>query len=137
MQLNGEKRVLVVDDEAIIRAMLRAVLVGMGYEVMEACSGNEGLDVAATNGPFALVVSDIMMPGIDGIEMARRIAGAGSAGRFLFISGYCDSEQVGARLAGMPASAFLGKPFAIADLMRTVQRLVAGQAVPPRSASTP
>jgi FixJ family two-component response regulator len=64
------------------------------------------------------------MPGMDGIDLARKLADAHYAQRFLFISGYCDQNTMTQRTAGLAITAFLAKPFAIPDFLTAVQRLL-------------
>jgi CheY-like chemotaxis protein len=120
----SEQKILVVDDEPSIRTLLRCALSAPGYSVFEADSGKAALTVAALQGPFALVVSDVLMPGMDGIQLAEKLAGAGQAQRFLFISGYCDGDCMPERTRNIPVSAFLGKPFSIPDLVRAFRDLL-------------
>ena len=77
--------------------------------------------------PFELVVTDVLMPEMDGIELARQLMRQGHADRFLFISGYCDLETAPERIREFGAAAFLGKPFAIPDLLHTVRSLLTGR----------
>ena len=72
------KRVLVVDDHTATRAMLRAVLMaekGVSFEVVEAATGADALEALEQLGPFDLVLLDVRLPDMDGIETARRLAG--------------------------------------------------------------
>jgi CheY-like chemotaxis protein len=120
----SEQKILIVDDEPSIRTLLRCALSAPGYSVFEADSGKAALMLAAQQGPFTLVVSDVLMPGIDGIELAEKLVGAGQARRFLFISGYCDGESMLERTRNLPVSAFLAKPFSIPDLVRAFRDLL-------------
>jgi CheY-like chemotaxis protein len=120
----SEQKILIVDDEAAIRTLLRCAVSAPGFSVYEADCGKAALSLAAQQGPFALVVSDILMPGMDGIELARKLTGAGKAQRFLFVSGYCDGEYMPERISEFPVSAFLPKPFSIPDLLHTFRELL-------------
>jgi CheY-like chemotaxis protein len=131
----SDKKILIVDDEAAIRSLLRCAVSGPGIVVFEADSGAKALAVAAEQGPFEAVVSDVLMPGMDGVELARKMVAAGQAQRFLFISGYCDMDAIPNRAREFPASAFLSKPFSIPDLLQTFRALLEEQPANGRTAS--
>jgi CheY-like chemotaxis protein len=120
----SEQKILIVDDEAAIRTLLRSALSPPGFSVFEADSGSAALTLAAQQAPFDLVVSDVLMPGMDGVELAKKLAGAGQAQRFLFISGYCDGQSLAERTSDLPLSAFLAKPFSIPDLVQAFRDLM-------------
>jgi two-component system cell cycle sensor histidine kinase/response regulator CckA len=120
----SEQKILIVDDELAIRHLLRAALSPPGFSVFEAESGKAALAVAAKQAPFDVVVSDVLMPGMDGVELAKKLAGAGHAQRFLFISGYCDGQSLAERTRDLPVSAFLAKPFSIPDLVQAFHALL-------------
>jgi PAS domain S-box-containing protein len=113
--------VLLVEDDAAVRAMASRALVEAGYRVVEARDGEEAsrklLDGAAD---FAIVVSDVVMPVLGGIELVARVKAAHPAVRTLLISGYLD------RPAGaLDADGFLAKPFTPTALVLRVQELLA------------
>jgi AmiR/NasT family two-component response regulator len=112
-------RVLIVDDEPVIRLDLRAMLEAMGYEVVgEADNGTDALQLARTLQPD-LVIADIMMPELDGIELSRRLAKERIA-PVLILTAYSEPEMVaGADRAGVLA--YLIKPFREADLAPAIQ----------------
>src|SRR3954451_1506039 len=120
----SEQKILIVDDEPAIRSLLRCALAMPGFSVFEADCGEAALSLAAQKGPFALVISDVLMPAMDGVELAGKLAGAGQAQRFLFISGYCDGDFIPERTRDFPVSAFLAKPFSIPDLVHTFRALL-------------
>jgi len=115
---------LIVDDEAPIRGLLKCALSDRVNAVYEADSGAAALRIAATHGPFALVVSDVLMPGMDGIELARKLSSGGHATKFLFMSGYCAPETIEERAGGLGDVVYLPKPFTVADLLRVVKPLL-------------
>jgi len=118
------QKVLIVDDEPAIRTLLRCAIAGPDFRVFEADCGAAAMSIAAQQAPFALVVSDILMPGMDGIELAKAMARDGQAERFLFISGYCDPGALPATGRDFPTSAFLAKPFSISDLLKVFRELM-------------
>jgi two-component system, cell cycle sensor histidine kinase and response regulator CckA len=88
MAIASSKRVLVVDDEPSVRAVTRRVLERGGYVVGEAANGADALAAIARDGPPSLVLSDLRMPGMGGIELARRLALQWPRTPVLFMSGY-------------------------------------------------
>ena len=115
--------VLVVDDEAPIRELLVRLLERRGYTVHAADSGTAALHLAASH-PFGLVICDVRMPGISGVELHRRLEDAHPANgrRFVFITG--DSKSIEA-LPAAPHTAVLPKPFTAADLDAVLARVYA------------
>jgi two-component system, NtrC family, sensor kinase len=115
------RAVLVVDDEAPIRELLVRLLERRGYAVQSADSGAAALQLAATH-PFSLVICDVRMPGISGIELHRRLADEYPANgrRFVFITG--DSKTLEG-LPSTPRTAILSKPFTAADLDAVLARV--------------
>ncbi len=83
------KTILVVDDSVADRKLMSLVLVGEGYRVVEAGSGKEGLEVFKIYcDAIDLIVTDMMMPGMDGVEFIRNVRRLSSRPRVIFISGY-------------------------------------------------
>ena len=111
------RTVLVVDDQDELRAMLVRVLAGDGYRVLEARDGFEALEVLETEPEVSLVVDDLLMPRMDGLELARHLAGRSNI-QILFMSACPD------QVSELPF-AFLPKPFSPATLCAAVQRLLA------------
>ncbi len=110
------RTVLVVDDDASIREFLARILAAEGYEVITAENGEDALAIAhALDVPLGLVVTDVRMPVMDGLELASRLAGLKSAPPILFMSGYSDVQVTGPLLA---------KPFDIAALLEYVSRIL-------------
>jgi CheY-like chemotaxis protein len=84
--------VLLVEDEDTVRAVAERALVRQGYEVTTAADGEEGLEAIGRNGPFDLVVSDVVMPSMDGPAMAREIRRLKPDLPVLFMSGYAEEQ---------------------------------------------
>jgi DNA-binding response OmpR family regulator len=116
-------RILIVDDEATIRALLKCAVAGPGVDLFEADSAERALNSAAYQSPFDLVITDILMPGMDGVELAARMRDGGHAGKFLFMSGSFDMPALENRIRGFH-SGFLAKPFSIPELVRMVRLLL-------------
>ncbi|HLO03768.1 MAG TPA: response regulator transcription factor [Symbiobacteriaceae bacterium] len=115
-------RILVVDDDPKITAFLRRALVLEGYEVAVAQTGADGLRSVA-EAPPDLVILDIMMPGIDGIEVCRRFRTAGEGMPVLLLTA---RDAVADRVKGLDAGAddYLVKPFALEELLARVRALL-------------
>lgn len=115
------KRILVVDDDKTLRKVLTRFLENQGYLVEEVSSGIEGLKAFAENPPD-LVVSDVMMPEMDGLEFCRRLR-ATSTGQlvpFIFLSGQGELED---RIQGhsIGADDYLTKPFEPRELVAKIE----------------
>jgi two-component system, OmpR family, response regulator MprA len=115
-------KVLVVDDEPAVRDALRRALTLEGYEVDLAEDGIEGVTAAATRGPDAIVL-DLLMPGLDGLEVCRRIRESGDRTPILMLTA---RDEVQDRVAGLDAGAddYLAKPFALEELNARLRALV-------------
>ncbi|HEY8633246.1 MAG TPA: response regulator transcription factor [Candidatus Limnocylindrales bacterium] len=113
-------RVLVVDDEPLIRNFLRTGLRYEGFEIAEAESGDEALEVAASFRPD-LVILDIMLPGIDGHEVCRRLRGDPKLGILMLTA----RDEVHDRVIGLDLGAddYLVKPFDFGELLARVRAL--------------
>src|SRR5205823_4146717 len=107
----GTETVLVVEDEAAVRALIGRTLRDCGYTVLEAARGPEALRLAEQHpGPIHLLVTDVVMPGLGGRQVAERLTALRPGVRVLFISGYTDEAVLrhGVQGSGM---ALLQKPF--------------------------
>ncbi|WP_068862190.1 response regulator [Erythrobacter dokdonensis] len=108
-------KVLLVEDEDMVRAVAERALVRAGYEVRACASGEEGLAAIAEPGAaFDIVVSDVVMPGMDGPAMVRAIRAQLPAMPVLFMSGYAE-EQL-RRDIDIPDMHFIPKPFSVAAI---------------------
>jgi adenylate cyclase len=116
-------RILVVDDQRTNAEMVLGLLRNLGYEVELALGGQEALDLVHTKGPD-LVISDILMPGVDGYELCRRLR-ANTATELLPVILVTSAEQ-SERIKGIEAGAddFLAKPVNWAELFGRVKRLL-------------
>ena len=123
---DGERpRVLVVDDDSNITAFLKRALAYEGYEVLVASDGASGL-ASARDFPPDVVVLDVMMPGLDGIEVARRLrAGETETGRLPILM-LTAKDDVSDRVQGLDAGAddYLVKPFALEELTARIRALL-------------
>ncbi|MBI3514349.1 MAG: response regulator [Proteobacteria bacterium] len=117
--------VLLVDDEADVRATIAATLREHDYEVLEAVDGSAAIDRLMSGGPIDLVICDVAMPGgVNGVEVAREARRLRPAVKVLLISG--DPSAAVDSAAGAPEFPRLSKPFRQADLMRELGAMLAG-----------
>jgi two-component system, OmpR family, response regulator MprA len=119
--------VLVVDDERALRAALRRALSLEGYEVAEAESGEDAIGALRERAVDAVIL-DVLMPGIDGLEVCRRLRSGGDRTPVLMLTA---RETVSDRVAGLDAGAddYLVKPFALEELIARVRALLRRTAV--------
>lgn len=113
-------RVLVVDDEPPIVEFVTRALEHGGYEVVSAADGLEALDRLADSGPFDLAISDIVMPGMDGIELALKLAKDQPEVRMLLMTGYSAEKQRAHNLDAI-TNRVIAKPFTLKQLLDTVR----------------
>jgi two-component system, cell cycle sensor histidine kinase and response regulator CckA len=114
--------VLLVEDEAGVRKLAKRILDGAGYRVLEAADGAEAEKLFAEHaGSIDLLVTDVVMPGIGGPELLRRLQDLAPTLRVLYMSGY--TEQSAARIAGIDrGEPFVQKPFRAAELLHFVRQ---------------
>ncbi len=115
------ERVLVVDDDALVRRMLERSLAAEGFEVEAAADGGAALVAAERSAPD-LVVLDVAMPGLDGLAVCRRLRAKGLPGAILMLTA---RDAVPDRVAGLEAGAddYLVKPFAMEELVARLHAL--------------
>ena len=123
-RLTTGQHILLVDDEEGLRRVAKRALELAGYTVTTAADGVEALEVFQTRkGEFALVVSDVTMPNLDGVALRRAIHQRDDRVPFLFISGLAMDEVLQAS-SGM-VTEVLGKPWTIAELTDRVKQILA------------
>jgi CheY-like chemotaxis protein len=101
--------VLVVDDEPFIRMGLQDALEAEGFRVVEAADASEALRALEARPDIGIMITDVKMPGIDGLELANLAAAARTDLKIIIMSGHCDAQD--ARLP--PSAHFMRKPFPI------------------------
>ena len=112
-------RILLVDDEQSVRAIVLKILRRAKYDVIEAENGEAALSAAdAYDGHIDLLITDMYMPGLRGPEVAARLASKRTGLRVLFMSGYADQEG---RTAVPSGANFLNKPFSGQELVAAVE----------------
>ncbi len=121
--LRGSGTVLLVEDDAAIRAMFARALTAAGYTVLSAPDAEAALALAARpEGAFDALVTDVMMPGLNGRQLAMRLEKDRPNLKVLYMSGYTDDAAF--RSALRPGTAFLQKPFNPSDLCRRLKELL-------------
>ena len=125
--LTGTETILLVEDDAPLRKLAHAILKKGGYAVLSAGHSDEAFQVCAGHtGPIHLLVSDVVMPGMGGHELAERMRSAYPDMKVLYLSGYTDDTVV--RHGVLDRSmAFLQKPFTALGLLRKVREVLGSE----------
>jgi len=116
-------RVLVVEDEEVIRGLVDQVLRGEGYEVLLAADGDEAIELA-DGARVDVLLTDLTMPGIGGHELADRLRAGAPELKVMFMSGFAEGNDF-STTALPPATAFLEKPFTFTMLSERMRELIA------------
>lgn len=123
----GNETILVVEDEPDVRDLFRKILERAGYSVLDACDGQAALELARAQGDgFDLLLTDVVMPNMGGIELAVELQADRPDLKVLFVSGYGGSNMLD-RGNLPPGTAYLPKPFTPEALLRKL-RMVLGPA---------
>ena len=119
--LTGQGTILLVEDEEAVRAFAARALASRGYSVLQAASGLEALEIVAQNhAKIDLVVSDVVMPEMDGPTMFGELRKRGVTAKVIFVSGYAE-EAFAKNLPEGEDFAFLPKPFSLKQLIEAVK----------------
>lgn len=128
--LAGYGRILLVEDEAGVRSITSKTLKKRGYEVVEAIDGDEALEILEEEaGRFDLMISDVVMPGMDGPTLLKRGREYLGDARVIFMSGYAE-DQFTELLAAEPTVSFLPKPFTSEQLAEKVKQEISRKGEP-------
>ena len=132
---SGRRRILLVEDEAAIRSLVRRVLDRAGYDVIEAPHGGAALALVRAGTPFDLLLTDAAMPELSGVDLARETAALRPALPIVLMSGYAELSGVSVSAGGAVSGngtpmSFIEKPFAMDRLLTVVGRALG--AGPPR-----
>lgn len=120
----NKTKVLIVDDQPGIRRLLLEVFTDEGYEVSVATNGNEALEQAKEKKP-AVILMDMKMPGMDGIDALKELKEIGLAERVIMMTAYGELELV-TKAKELGAFAYVTKPFDIIKLCEMVSNYIAG-----------
>jgi CheY-like chemotaxis protein len=119
--LHGTETVLVVEDQPEVRKLTMAMLGSQGYRLLEAASGSEALSLCARHPePIHLLITDVVMPGMTGRELATRLLALRPSLKTLYTSGYT-ANAIGQEGALAPGVAYLPKPFSPIQLAAKVR----------------
>ncbi len=118
-------RILLVDDNTMMRTVMRAALERAGHAVTQAADGERAL-LALAAGPFDLIVTDINMPGMGGVDLVNAVRGSSPDTKILVISGFLDGsdlkDMTSAKTQGVQGS--LEKPFTADKLVNKVAEIL-------------
>jgi two-component system cell cycle sensor histidine kinase/response regulator CckA len=120
LSAGASETILLVEDEEIVRSLARTTLEAAGYHVIEAGSGEEALLLAREPAEIDLLLTDVVMPGMNGRELAQHVTATRPGLSVLYTSGYSE-EAITHQLPLDPRAAFLEKPFTAYALTRTVR----------------
>ncbi len=123
--LTGQGTILLVEDEEGLRALNARGLTSRGYSVLEASNGVEAIEVLEKNGHVDLVVSDVVMPEMDGPTLLKELRRRDPAVKVIFVSGYAE-EAFQKNLPEQEQYEFLAKPFTLKQLVSKVKEIMAG-----------
>jgi two-component system cell cycle sensor histidine kinase/response regulator CckA len=119
--------ILIVDDDPMIRVLVEVALQQEGFSVLTADSGKEAISLSQLHrGEIGLLITDVMMPGMDGPALARKMVAERPDLPVLFMSGQSDPSDI----EPYPRSEFLAKPFSLAALLAQVRSLLCDAGVP-------
>ena len=120
--------ILVVDDEPVVLKIVSEILSNRGFRVLRASSPEEALDLARRHtGPIRLMLSDVVMPGLHGPDLAEALLEVHPEAECLFIAGLPDSPEIYGRILNR-GRAFLPKPFAARTLLAKVDEVLGREA---------
>ncbi len=123
------ERILVVEDDDAVRELARRILASAGYAVVGAGDAEEAIAVAtAARGRIDLVLADVILPRMSGVECARRLVDGFGPLRVAYTSGFPGSAST--ELGDRDRTPFLAKPYAAEDLLRFVRHVLDGEAAP-------
>jgi two-component system cell cycle sensor histidine kinase/response regulator CckA len=118
--LTPSATVLLVDDDESVRGFVRRILVEQGYDILEAGDGAQALELAATHpGHIDLLLTDVIMPKINGFALATKLVQERSRMAVLYMSGYMESSMLAAKDS---KAVLLHKPFSSTHLVNAVKR---------------
>jgi two-component system cell cycle sensor histidine kinase/response regulator CckA len=123
--LTGHGTILLVEDEEGLRALNARGLASRGYTVLEAGNGLEAMEIIAKQGDVDLVVSDVVMPEMDGPTLLKELRQRNPTVKIIFVSGYAE-EAFAKNLPSQEQYAFLAKPFTLKQLVAEVKKTLAG-----------
>ncbi len=135
-EAGGCETVLLVEDEESVRELVRVTLISRGYNVLEAENGERGLQIAdSCKEHIHILITDVVMPGIGGRELAKRLLVLRPGISVLYLSGYTEDAVVTQGALG-PGTGFLQKPFTLQNLAKKVREVIRSQPAPKSKAKS-
>jgi len=130
MSENDGQKILILEDEAMIRTLMARMLRGKGFDVLESGTGEDAIgrfeDAIADNDPFDLAILDLTLPGnLDGRQVLEKCLEMQPSLKAIIASGYAD-EEITASFDAFPTVKLLCKPYHMADLLGMVQQQLDG-----------
>ncbi len=119
----GNETILLVEDEEKVRLIVLEFLRQCGYTVLQARNGGEALDLAKQHASIDLLLTDVVMPGLNGRELAMRLRQLRPLMRVVLMSGYAHGARMGGR-SDDSGVALLHKPFSLEDLGRKLREVL-------------
>jgi signal transduction histidine kinase len=124
----GTETVLLVEDAPMIRRLAREIMLRAGYTVIEAGDAEQALSLSEKQGRIDVMLTDLIMPGPRGVELAEQLRAARPGVRVLYMSGYTDNAIVRNGMLGA-SEAFLQKPFTPEELLRKLRHVIETQPI--------
>lgn len=124
----GSQTILLVEDDDALRQFVARVLRNAGYSVVEAGNGEDALEVPESHGRIDLLITDVVMPKLGGVELARRLCACDPQLRVVYISGYSEATLKKQNALG-PEAAWLTKPFTSRELLQEARSGLSGTAL--------
>src|SRR3989337_2981858 len=122
--LKGAETVLLVEDDPSLRELAREFLESNGYRVLEAGDGAKAIELAEQHrGPIHLLLTDVIMPGMNGRQLAEHLASRYQEMRVIYTSGYTDNVVVSHGVL-QPGTAFIEKPFMREALLTKIREVL-------------
>jgi two-component system cell cycle sensor histidine kinase/response regulator CckA len=122
-KLRGTEKVLLVEDEDPLRAVVTDLLTHLGYSVLSAANGPEALKLVADHPVIDMLVTDVVMPGMSGPELAKRILQSRPNLKIIFVSGYT-AGKLAAYGSFTPEAVLVQKPFSIRVLTMKMREML-------------
>lgn len=121
-KIQGNHTLLLIEDEEKLRGVFTLTLRGRGYQVLVAANGEQALEICnSTKDPIHLVITDVIMPGLNGFEVAKQLKALRPEIRILFMSGYTDDVFEQSGLPAISSGELLQKPFGASVLLAKVE----------------
>jgi CheY-like chemotaxis protein len=117
------RTILLVEDETYVRNVALEILESAGYEVLVAGTGKEALDLFEQHGPVKLLLTDVVMPGMNGRELAKELTKLQPNLKTIYMSGYTDNPSIRQDFAS-PDIVFIQKPFTLESLTTKVREVM-------------